>query len=103
MTRPDAPREPLPAEGIIADLLSQTLMQGHESGRRHLYIWEAKGLAWLASNPTICRNAWTADCVRAYANNAPILPGWSAETYPIAYVLAQYGATPLPDRSDATE
>jgi len=70
-------------EIIISDLLASTLMQGHESGRRHLYIWEAQGLAHLARKGTAVINAWTADRVRAYAKTQPILPGWDTILYPI--------------------
>lgn len=71
-------------ESIISDLLASSLMHAHETGRRHLYIWEARGLARLAREPSMGnRNAWTGDRVRAYAENKPILPGWSINPYTI--------------------
>lgn len=78
------------AMGVIADLLASTLMRGHEEGRRHLYIWEARGLTLLARSLD-GTNAWTADRARAYANGKPILPGWSPDTYPIEWVESAAG------------
>jgi hypothetical protein len=75
---------------IISDLLSNSLMRARRVKRRHLYIWEARALAFLADSPWRSINAWTADRVRAYADGRPILPGWSSDTYPIEYIRQQY-------------
>lgn len=85
------------ADEIIADLLSSSLMRAHEEGRRHLYVWEACGLAFLADERGGDINAWTAARVRAFAKGAPILAGWSTEPYPIAWVRDR---PPAPRSSD---
>lgn len=69
------------AARIIADLLTATLMDGRQRGRKDLYSWERDGLLWL-------RDQWERDpetqaCFWAHTAMTVLLHGGNPLTDPI--------------------